>query len=594
MDGAAAKINTGYSSSWDNSHQTISLLSPGMSPASHHNLGASSKPSNSFSLNPSLYNKSDPFESTILQMPSADDVTTTMVVHSNDLYDGIDRERKEGFRSRADTEQSSRAMVEEAEIVSVDGGGDNSDESGTFEPYVVCGITCNMWITKIIQNHLSLHHMSLCIVKSAPCFWLCCCDEDDLQGGSTSDRLILGRLNVITFFFTCIQLGAGVWLATIMFWITGEGALDAFAPHLWNANGAVFSLGIIGGFIMFVCLCTVRIIREVDLTGAIRYMWIILWLFPAEIFFTITLFDYHRVTEVWVVHWWTKKQLSWFRQTFCLPETSDTLCAVPIDGGPDYEDEEAWCRANYGSTQCETIRNNAQDDTIFWLLIFYTALASWSVVLMFVLLLVINSLERIISKPIIQKSRESNVPGWLTFPTIATAFVGLVYYISPSSVLRVLDEESWVAFLYLLAAGLFLVALIMGWGLSVFPVRSDTDKRSKSSFVVVFIVVLAINAALLLTIFVASIVWSRTLDLDQRDRGDVACVLRGTDCTNCDAAAAFDQCPEWTFEDVYRIAETQLKQSATLAAIFILYAVNVMIYGIVLKRHLANYQIDYV
>ena len=227
-------------------------------------------------------------------------------------------------------------------------------------------------------------------------------------------------------------------------------------------------------------------------------------------------------------------------------------------------------------------------------MVFYTALASWSVILIFILLLVVNSLERIISKPIVQKSRESNVPGWLTFPTIATAFVGLVYYISPSSVLRVLDAQSWVAFLYLFAAGLFLVAFVLGWGLSVFPVRSDTDKRSKSSFVVVFIVVLAINAALLLTIFVASIIWSRTLDLNQRDRGNVACVLKSTDCTNCDAAAAFLRCPEWSLDDVYSITQTQLKQSATLAAIFILYAVNVMIYGIVLKRHLANYQIDYV
>lgn len=542
----------------------------------------------------SILRNSDKYTPQVVLSPGADSaLRSESTVHNVSVYDGVEGERKEAFRSRADTDQSSKAFNYDPDGESVDGGIERN-ESERFEPTVICGITCSVRCTKIMRKIFSLHRISLCIVESAPCFWLWCCDKDELQGGATSDRLVLGRLNMITFFFTFMQVMAAVGLGTVLFWLTGEGPFQTFAPHMWNANGAVFAIGILGAFIMLVCLCTVRIIRQVDLTGAIRYMWIILWLFPAEIFFTITLFDYHRVTEVWVTHWWTTAQLSWFRQQFCLPGTANTLCAVPVDGGPDYVSEEAFCRDNYDSTQCTTIRDNAQDDAVFWLLLFYTAVASWSVVLMFVLILVLNSLERIISKPIVQKSRESNVPGWLTFPTIACALVGVVYFLSPSSALRVLEAEQWVAFLYIIAAGLFLIALIMGGILSVFPIRSDTDKRSKSSVVVVFIVILAVNAALLATIFVASIVWSANLDLTRRDRGDIACVLKGTDCTNCDEFAPGVRCPEWSLDDLYRIVQTQLKQSATLASIFILYAVNVFIYGVVLRRHLANYQIEYV
>ena len=109
-----------------------------------------------------------------------------------------------------------------------------------------------------------------------------------------------------------------------------------------------------------------------------------------------------------------------------------------------------------------------------------------------------------------------------------------------------------------------------------------------------FILVLAINASLLATLFVTSIVWSTRVELNSAQRGEIACLIDDNDCTNCDAILSTNRCPEWSVDDVTAILQTQLKQSATLAAIFILYAVNVMSYGINLRKHLSQYQIDYV
>lgn len=518
---------------------------------------------------------------------SATTQSGTIQSETTRYHSGVEREfRKETFRRNQATPNRDPE----------DGDGASSDGSeSALEPLTIWGITCSMWFTRLVKNPCSLYQISLCIVQYAPCFWFCCCKKSELQGNASSDRFILARLNTISFFFTMMQFVAAAWLATVLFWITGEGAANgAFAPHLWNCNGAAFSIGMIGAVIMIMCFCTVRIIKEVDLVGAIRYLWSLLWIFPVEIFFNITLFDYHRVTEVWVVHWWGVKQFSWFRNKYCMEGTADTLCVVPIKGGPDFDTEDDWCQSLYDSTDCTDIRDEAQQATSFWLWIFYTSLATWGCIFMFLMLLVINSLERIISKPIVQKSRETNVPGWLTFPTVATALVGTVFLFAPSSLLRTLKEHKWVGLLYTVTSGLFFIALLMGCCLSSFSIRSNADKRRKGTGVIIFIGVLAVNASLLATLFITSIVWSTQVQLNDGQRGDVACLIAETDCTDCDAALPEDRCPEWSVADVTSILQTQLKQSASLAAIFILYAVNVMSYGINLRKHLSQYQIDYV
>jgi hypothetical protein len=148
--------------------------------------------------------------------------------------------------------------------------------------------------------------------------------------------------------------------------------------------------------------------------------------------------------------------------------------------------------------------------------------------------------------------------------------------------------------MYTITSALFFIALLMGCCLSSYSVRSNTDKRRKGTAVIVFIGILAVNACLLATLFITSIVWSAQVELNGSQRGDIACLINDNDCTNCDAELSTAKCPEWSVADVTAIVQTQLKQSASLAAIFMLYALNVMSYGINLRRHLSRYQIDYV
>jgi hypothetical protein len=472
----------------------------------------------------------------------------------------------------------------------------SEDNNGEIEQIVVWNVKLPMWLSHLILKPPSVTRISACIVGTAPCFWFCC------NKVHVTDRTVLTRLNILLIFMFFFQFASAMWLTALLLIADDEkGALKGFTPNYWNINGAVFSIGILACIFIPSCFCTIRVVKAVDLMGAIRYLWVFLWLLPFEIFFTISLFDYHRVTGVWIRHWWLEPTMSWFRRRFCPDEYEDNLCIVPIMGGPDFDTEDEWCLFHYNSTECTDIRDDAQIEMETALLTCYSALAGWSCVVLMLLFLMIHSLEKVISKPIVQKSRESNVPAWLSVPTCGCALVGGIFQYSPSSLLSSSsgsDENPWIGVVYLVAAGLFLVAALMGWFLSAVSIRSSADKRQKSVAVIVFIAVMAANTVVLGALFIASIIFSVDLvdsPIEESSRGPVACFVdRDVSCTKCESyIPPSERCPEWPLDDVTRILGTQLKQSASLAAIFILYAIGVLRFGIGLRRHLGKYQIDY-
>ena len=50
------------------------------------------------------------------------------------------------------------------------------------------------------------------------------------------------------------------------------------------------------------CCVSIRLLPQFKL--ATRYLWVLLYLIPCEIFFIISLLDFYNVTHVWIKHWW--------------------------------------------------------------------------------------------------------------------------------------------------------------------------------------------------------------------------------------------------------------------------------------------------
>lgn len=209
--------------------------------------------------------------------------------------------------------------------------------------------------------------IATCIVKYAPCFW---CSTERLSLTTTNQAILL-RLNALTSIFAMIQVGSAVFLSIILWSETlvnrnalyvnrGRFSNQVNSLNLWSMNGTVLAAGALGVATFVGMICSRSSLRDIDLPGSIRFMWFLAWIIPIQIYLFVALFDYHNVTDVWIRHWWTARSSAWFRSNTCRNDTYNTLCVVPIDGLPLFDNETEWCEFYYNSTDCEGIRNEAQ------------------------------------------------------------------------------------------------------------------------------------------------------------------------------------------------------------------------------------------
>jgi len=157
-------------------------------------------------------------------------------------------------------------------------------------------------------------------------------------------------------------------------------------------------------------------------------------------------------------------------------------------------------------------------------------------------------------------------------------------------------KVSWIGPLYLATAGLLTVAALVGWYIGSRSILSTRDKRRKMIAIYFFIVTMIVILVVLAIIFSTSIAYSVKLEADGVEpevRGSVACFIDNAGgCTRCEEVDF--RCPEWTNDDVITVLQSQAKNSATLAAIFLIYVVAALRFGIATRKHVTMYQIDYV
>lgn len=264
-------------------------------------------------------------------------------------------------------------------IVDDGGGGGGGDD-----PETLWGYPLPLWWTK---NVPSWNRVASWVVRHAPCFW--CCGRRLVQGAT--DRSILLRLNILCAVFAFVQMVSALCIAVALYsrdLIDRESPYGSLSetgqltPNLWNTNSTLMMIGMLSVVIFFSTVYTLWVIREVNLVGSLRYMWTLLWIVPVEIFLLIGIFDYHRVTKVWITHWWRAPTMAYFRRLSCANGTYNTKCLVPVSLP---EKEAAWCQDYFNATDCTKIRENAQDELFKWTHLYYNLNGVWGI---FLLLLV--------------------------------------------------------------------------------------------------------------------------------------------------------------------------------------------------------------
>ncbi|KAL7518360.1 hypothetical protein ACHAWX_005623 [Stephanocyclus meneghinianus] len=305
--------------------------------------------------------------------------------------------------------------------------------------------------------NLSWSLVGLYIVRYAPCFF--CVKK---LGVSATDRNILMRLNILCAFCAVVQLGLGfsLFLVTVLgekitndyynhetddlesssaknaaIAIDGSGSEPYFvSPDLWNLSLFVYILSVVSLVLLVASYFAQRAIRKVNLVQSVRFMWTLFWLLPILIFLMIGLFDYYRVMDVYIKHWWDEPSMAWFRSKFCFQGTAMGKCVVPIDGGEEFDNEEEWCEAYYDATDCSSIRDEAQASCKVFSYVFFTTNGVLALLLVALMWVTLSVLQGIISLPIVQRSKESNIPLWLTFPIAGCFLIGVILLFGPRSV----------------------------------------------------------------------------------------------------------------------------------------------------------------
>jgi hypothetical protein len=303
-------------------------------------------------------------------------------------------------------------------------------------------------------SDLSWSLVGSAIVRYAPCF-LCM----KKLGVSATDRNVLMRLNLLCAFHAVVQIALGLFVFVVTLLgvkrtnmynadalssgadsakftpntttISDEVLTDVVSADLWNLMLFTWLLSVVNLILLIASFFAQKAIRNMNLVRSVRFMWTLFWLLPIQIFCMIGLFDYFGVMEVYTKHWWDQGGMTWFRSKFCVADTYMTKCIVPIDGGAEFDVEEAWCKAYYNAIDCSEIRDAAQARFERFSYIFFTFNGVWALLLVGLMYVTLCILQDIISLPIVQRSKEANIPLWLTFPIGGCFLIGSIILYGP-------------------------------------------------------------------------------------------------------------------------------------------------------------------
>jgi hypothetical protein len=126
----------------------------------------------------------------------------------------------------------------------------------------------------------NLHRVSTIVVTRAPCF-IC------WGFRQPTDRLILARLNVMVSVLTLIQIGATIFMASVSWNRPDKFAIETLSEqeenaqtdrgavifNVWATNVYIYFTGMLAFINLAAAILTIRVVRNVNLVGAIRYLW---------------------------------------------------------------------------------------------------------------------------------------------------------------------------------------------------------------------------------------------------------------------------------------------------------------------------------
>jgi len=223
-----------------------------------------------------------------------DDWDDVVIETSSRNDESTNRSGADVLHKSASWQQKGRAVINsdsclsEGSLESEEGGDPEIDqtehtEHTTGADYLTSGsvrdsrkwVAWLLWMFPCLPAPPTMNTLALGLAQYAPCFFC--------RGfKQRTDRALLERLNVLIAFFTTYQIGAAVFLLSVILLgigyssLTNESSIgySFFSAAFWNMNGLMFLGGITCVVLFTAAVLTWRTIRDVNLVGIIRYLWV--------------------------------------------------------------------------------------------------------------------------------------------------------------------------------------------------------------------------------------------------------------------------------------------------------------------------------
>ena len=213
------------------------------------------------------------------------------------------------------------------------------------------------------------------------------------------------------------------------------------------------------------------------------------------------------------------------RDVLCESGTANGKCKVPILGGTFYKNKEEWCMEEYNITDCDELRDGARYTFTSASQLLHTLNMVWALLLVVLMWVTLCLLHAIITLPIVQQSKDSNILLWLTFPIVGCYMVGYLLLYAHTSVGEVFRDANMIASAYLVGWGLFTPAAILGLVLKLYTVPNIRLRRIKQGVVIAFFPTIPKTMFSSATTFMTILIHSlRFVNLPEEDFQEMACV----------------------------------------------------------------------
>jgi hypothetical protein len=363
----------------------------------------------------------------------------------------------------------------------------------------------------------------------------------------TSPRKMLLVNNLIMCFCSLILCGFAMYVSALFYKaISDENNEDNSGWLQW-----------VGQAIIGICMVTISIVgmrgaHLVSLELLLTYFWgIVVFLAPLLLGTVGSFLFSFLYIDVYVRHRWSLDSFAQVRNLFCPSDTADSTCACPLLGGPA-ANCSIWCISNFDATNCDEIRNSAENDALTWgkrMMLTQGSIGIFNCCQIFFSMWLCY---KILTSDVITQSMNDIINYLLIIPI--TGCIGVTIYLS---YLNETDlHYKWILFLFITIAAGQCILIPLG----VLAGRLKNMTMLSAYIVGLLILIAALITAGSVCLFFSVLV-PESFQPSPEESGDIACNRNLVGCCCCDdeSAKGSSRCPEWTADDVVALSAQDLK-----------------------------------